>query len=246
MIRAVLFDLDDTLVDHQHASRAAIAGVRERFKPLHAKELDDLVRENQRILDSMHHEVAMGKRDVADARIERYRRLFAYVGEGPERAGAAAELHRRIYQSSRQCVEGALELVTHLHARLRVGVITNNTVNEQKEKLATFGFAPHVDVLVTSEEAGVAKPDPQIFRIALERLGCEPYEAVMIGDAWVQDILGATSAGIRALWLNRHGLAHPDPAVAMQISCLHPAEDVAMLVAPDHARAARFADGTNA
>jgi putative hydrolase of the HAD superfamily len=125
-------------------------------------------------------------------------------------------------------------------------VITNNTVNEQKEKLATFGFAPHVDVLVTSEEAGVAKPDPQIFRIALERLGCEPYEAVMIGDAWVQDILGATSAGIRALWLNRHGLAHPDPAVAMQISCLHPAEDVAMLVAPDHALAARFADGTNA
>jgi putative hydrolase of the HAD superfamily len=246
MIRAVLFDLDDTLVDHQHASRAAIAGVRERFKPLHAKDLDDLVRENQRILDSMHHEVAMGKRDVADARIERYRRLFAYAGEGPERAGAAAELHRRIYQSSRRCVEGALELVTHLHARLRVGVITNNTVNEQTEKLATFGFAPHVDVLVTSEEAGVAKPDPQIFRIALERLGCEPYEAVMIGDAWVQDILGATSAGIRALWLNRHGLAHPDPAVAMQISCLHPAEDVAMLVAPDHALAARFADGTNA
>jgi putative hydrolase of the HAD superfamily len=246
MIRAVLFDLDDTLVDHQHASRAAIAGVRERFKPLHAKDLDDLVRENQRILDSMHHEVAMGKRDVADARIERYRRLFAYAGEGPERAGAAAELHRRIYQSSRRCVEGALELVTHLHARLRVGVITNNTVNEQTEKLATFGFAPHVDVLVTSEEAGVAKPDPQIFRIALERLGCEPYEAVMIGDAWVQDILGATSAGIRALWLNRQGLAHPDPAVAMQICCLHPAEDVAMLVAPDHALFARFADGADA
>jgi putative hydrolase of the HAD superfamily len=246
VIRAVLFDLDDTLVDHQHASRAAIAGVRERFKGLQSKELEDLVRENQRILDSMHHEVAIGKRDVADARIERYRRLFAYVGEGHERAGAAAELHRRIYQSSRKCVQGALELVTHLHARLRIGVITNNTVTEQKEKLATFGFAPHVDVLVTSEEAGVAKPDPQIFRLALERLACEPYEAVMIGDAWVQDILGATSAGIRALWLNRNGLAHPDPAVAMQISCLHPAEDVAMLVAPDHALFARFADGANA
>ena len=96
MIRAVLFDLDDTLVDHQHASRAAIAGVRERFTALHAKDVDDLVRENQRILDSMHHEVAIGKRDVADARIERYRRLFAYVGEGPERASAAAELHRRL------------------------------------------------------------------------------------------------------------------------------------------------------
>ena len=239
MIRAVLFDLDDTLVDHQHASRAAIAGVRDRFAALHAKELDVLVRENQRIVDSMHHEVAIGRRGVADARIERYRRLFAYVGHGSERASAAAELHRRVYQSSRKCVEGAVELVTLLHARLRVGVITNNTAAEQREKLATFGFAPHVDVLVTSEEVGVAKPDPHIFRTALARLACEPYEAVMIGDAWVQDVLGATEAGIRALWLNRNGLPHPDPAIAMQISCLHPAEDVAMLVAPDHALLAR-------
>jgi putative hydrolase of the HAD superfamily len=245
MIRAVLFDLDDTLVDHQHASRAAIAGVRERFTPLHSCELDDLVRENQRILDSMHHDVSLGRRDVADARIERYRRLFAYAGHGPERASAAAELHRRLYHSGRRRVEGALELVTLLHARLRVGVITNNTVAEQREKLGTFGFAPHVDALVTSEEVGVAKPDPQIFRFALSSLGCEPYEAVMIGDAWVQDVLGATGAGIRALWLNRNGLPHPDPAVAMQIASLHPAEDVAMLVAPDHALRARFGDGAN-
>jgi len=246
MIRAVLFDLDDTLVDHQHASRMAIAGVRERFAALHSRDVDDLLRENQRILDSMHHDVAIGKRDVADARIERYRRLFAYVGHGPERASAAAELHRRIYQSSRKCVEGALELVTHLHTRLRVGVVTNNTVAEQREKLATFGFAPHVDVLVTSEEIGVAKPDPQIFKLALTKLECDPYEAVMIGDAWVQDVLGATGAGIRALWLNRNGLPHPDPSVAMQIACLHPAKDIAMLVAPDHALRERFSDGAGA
>lgn len=245
MIRAVLFDLDDTLVDHQHASRAAIAGVRERFAALQSRDVEDLVRENQRVLDSMHHEVAVGTRDVADARIERYRRLFAFVGQGPERASAAAELHRRIYQASRQPVEGALELVALLHARLRVGVITNNTRAEQQEKLATFGFAPHVDTLVTSEELGVAKPDVRIFHTALSRLQCEPYEAVMIGDAWVQDVLGATGAGIRALWLNRQGLPHPDPAVAMQIASLHPAADVAMLVAPDHALLARsFADGT--
>src|SRR4051812_43474084 len=110
MIRAVLFDLDDTLVDHHFASRAALAGVRERFAALQSRELDDLVRENQRILDSMHHEVALGKRDVADARIERYRRLFALVGHPITRAAAAAELHRRTYHANRRCVEGALEL----------------------------------------------------------------------------------------------------------------------------------------
>lgn len=235
MIKAVFFDLDDTLVDHRHASRAAIVGVRERFTALQTREIDDLVRENQRILDSMHHEVAIGKRQIADARIERYRRLFAYVGHPDERAPAAAELHRRVYQSNRRCVEGAIELVTKLHTWLRVGVISNNTIAEQSEKLATFGFAPMVDALVTSEEVGVAKPDPRIFHIALERLECEPHEAVMIGDAWAQDIVGATGAGIRALWLNRNGLPHPDSSVAMQITALHPVEDIAALVAPDRA-----------
>src|SRR5262245_56417099 len=130
MIRAVLFDLDDTLVDHRYASHAAIAGVRERFPALQARELAELVAENQRILDSMHHEVAMGMRNVADARIERYRRLFAFAGTPDGRAAAAAELHRRVYQKNRRCVEGALELVTLLHARLRIGVISNNTVAE--------------------------------------------------------------------------------------------------------------------
>jgi HAD superfamily hydrolase (TIGR01549 family) len=235
VIRAVLFDLDDTLVDHRHASAAAIAGVRERFSALQSRDLADLARENQRILDSMHHEVASGARDVGDARIERYRRLFAYAGHGPERASAAAELHRRLYHANRRCVEGALELVTLLHSRLKIGVVTNNTVAEQEEKLATFGFAPHVDVLVTSEEAGFAKPDARIFALALERLGCDAYETVMIGDAWVQDVLGATGAGIRTLWLNRQGLPHPDSSVAMQIFALHPAEDIAALVAPDYA-----------
>jgi len=235
MIRAVLFDLDDTLVDHQYASRAALAGVRERFPAFQKHELDDLIAENQRILDSIHHDVALGARDVADARIERYRRLFAYAGHPDARAGAAAELHRRVYQANRRCVEGALELMTLLRARLRVAVVTNNTVAEQTEKLATFGFAPMVDALVTSEEIGAAKPDPRIFRAALERLSCDAHEAVMIGDAWHHDIVGATGAGIRALWLNRNALPHPDSSVAMQIRALHPAEDVAALVAPDYA-----------
>lgn len=234
MIRAVLFDLDDTLVDHQHASRAAIAGVRERFPALQARDLEALVAEHQRILDAIHHEVALGRRDVSDARIERYRRLFAFAGQPDGRAAAAAELHRRVYTASRRCVEGALELVTLLHARLRVAVVTNNTNAEQAEKLATFGFAPMVHALVTSEEVGVAKPDRRIFQAALDRVECEAHEAVMIGDAWREDIVGATGAGIRALWLNRSGAAHPDSSLALQIAALHPAEHVAALVTPDH------------
>lgn len=235
MIKAVLFDLDDTLVDHHHAARAAMAGVRERLEVFQAVDFDALAAEHQRVLEHLHHEVAIGARSAADARIERYRQLLGFVGADTRHAAAAAELHRRLYQSNRRAVDGALELVVHLRTRLRIAVVTNNTILEQTEKLAAFGFAPHVDALVTSEEIGAAKPDARIFRAALERLGCEPYEAVMIGDAWHADVLGATGAGIRALWLNRHGAPHPDPAVAMQLRSLAPAAQVAALVALDHA-----------
>ena len=51
----------------------------------------------------------------------------------------------------------------------------------------------------------MAKPDPRIFAIALERLGCAAADAVMIGDSWPADIEGARAAGVRAIWFNRSG-----------------------------------------
>lgn len=235
MLKAVLFDLDDTLVDHHHAARTALAGVRERFGALQTADAQSLASEHERVLELLHRDVAIGALTAAEARIERYRRLFAFVGAGTRHAAAAAELHRRVYQANRRAVDGALDLVVHLRARVRIGVVTNNTVAEQTEKLAAFGFAPHVDALVTSEEVGAAKPDARIFRAALARLDCAPHEAVMVGDAWHADVLGATGAGIRALWLNRHGAPHPDPTLAMQLHSLTPAARIAALVAPDHA-----------
>ena len=233
-IRAVLFDLDDTLIDHQHASRAAMVGVRERFPAFQRLTLDELGAEHQRILDLLHHDVALGQRTVTDARIERYRRLFAYAGADPGHAGAAAELHRRVYQASRCRVPGALELLQTLRGQVRIAAVTNNTLAEQTEKLATFDLAAEVDALVTSEEVGAAKPDGRIFAAALERVDCTPDNAVMIGDSWKHDVLGATDAGIAAIWFNRNGAAHPDPNVAPQISTFLPTADIAAMISRPH------------
>ena len=68
-------------------------------------------------------------------------------------------------------------------------------------------------MLVVSEEAGVSKPHPRIFEIALERAGAAAAEAVMLGDSWTNDVEGARAAGIRAVWFNRDGRDAPDPAV---------------------------------
>ena len=86
-----------------------------------------------------------------------------------------------------------------------IGIVSNNLQREQEDKLRFCGFDSRVDAVVISEGAGVSKPDPAIFRIALTLLGCEPTEAVMIGDAWRTDIAGAIAAGIRPVWFNRTG-----------------------------------------
>ena len=88
--QAVLFDLDDTLVDHQHASHAAVAGVRELFVAMQGRTLEAMAAENERLVEELHADVGLGRRTAADARIERYRRLFAFAGAPAVHASAAA------------------------------------------------------------------------------------------------------------------------------------------------------------
>jgi putative hydrolase of the HAD superfamily len=71
------------------------------------------------------------------------------------------------------------------------------------------GLDAYVNALIVSEEAGVSKPDPAIFAIALERLGVVASDAVMIGDSWAADVEGAIGAGVRAIWFNRFNRPRP-------------------------------------
>ncbi len=95
----------------------------------------------------------------------------------------------------------AAEVLATLQARgYRLGVIANQAAGTA-ERLRAWGLLGHIDVVVASAEAGVAKPDPAIFRRALERAGCQPQEAAMIGDRLDNDIAPAKAVGMRTVWL---------------------------------------------
>lgn len=95
----------------------------------------------------------------------------------------------------------AVEVLAALHGRgYRIGIIANQAVGTA-DRLRTWGLLEHIDLVVASAEEGVAKPDPAIFRIALERSGCEPGEAAMIGDRLDNDIAPAKAVGMRTIWL---------------------------------------------
>jgi HAD superfamily hydrolase (TIGR01549 family) len=218
--RAVLFDLDDTLFDHLGASRRALRVVHAAHDQLGHVPFDEFERAHTAFLEELHVDVIAGTRGIDDARIERFRRLFQAAGadEGRVDLAAAAATYRSAYVSARQAVEGALALLTALKPRVRIGIVTNNLLEEQQDKVTSLGFAPYVDALVVSGEAGVSKPDPAIFRMALDRLVSQAENTVMIGDSWTADVEGALGAGIRPIWFNRH--RRPMPATTQAIASL--------------------------
>ena len=230
-ITAVLFDLDDTLFDHWACTGAALADLRARFPVLGGVPARAVDEEHRRLLEELHLRVLAGAMTVDEARLERFRQLLAFAGGAADGAAAteAAAAYRAAYLAHWRPVDGALELLAALHGRVSTGVVTNNVAAEQRLKIAACGFGPLIDAVIISEEAGVTKPDPRIFSLALGQLGCPAGEAVMIGDAWDTDIAGARAAGIRPIWFNRFGAASPDTSVT-EIRALKPAASVVPLI----------------
>lgn len=222
--RAVLFDLDDTLFDHRTSARAALSDVHRR----HAPDTDFGAFEEQHSahLETLHAEVLAGRLSIDDARRERFRRLFADLGlpldePSVDRIAAA---YRAGYVNARRVVEGAAALLEAVKPHALVAIVSNNLLDEQRDKLHFCGLASLVDELVVSEEVGISKPDPGIFHVALERLGVDASQAVMFGDSWAADIVGAAGVGIRAVWFNPYRKAMPsEPANVREVLSLTPA-----------------------
>jgi HAD superfamily hydrolase (TIGR01549 family) len=223
LTRAVLFDLDDTLFDHRGSSRAALAEVHRRHAG--GSDFETFERHHARILEDLHLEVLAGRRTLDEARRERFRRVFAAIGMTLSEADAdgIAAAYRAGYVPSWRPMRGAADLLAAVRPHARIGVISNNLIEETREKLAFCELASLVDVVVVSGDEGTSKPDPRIFHIALDRLGVAAGDAVMVGDSWAADIVGAARAGIRAVWFNPRRAPVPrEPAGVALIESLTP------------------------
>jgi HAD superfamily hydrolase (TIGR01509 family) len=105
-------------------------------------------------------------------------------------------------------IPGAVEVLTALKPRYRLGVISNTVGSgdaELSQALERAGVRRYFDALVTSRDFGRAKPDPAIYAEGALRLGVPLASTCMIGDRLDTDIAGAINAGIAAVWLRHPG-----------------------------------------
>jgi len=106
---------------------------------------------------------------------------------------------------------GAVSLLNALKDKVKIGIITNGFTALQQIRLERTGLRDYLDLLVISEEVGVAKPDRKIFDFTFEKMGNPRRDRVlMVGDTAESDILGGINAGIATCWLNAHGRSLPE------------------------------------
>lgn len=94
-------------------------------------------------------------------------------------------------------------VVRYLAAKYPLTIISNGFKEVQYYKFEHSGLAKYLTDTIISEEVGINKPQPEIFRIALQRSGVDTDEALMIGDSYSSDIAGAKAAGIDQIWIHK-------------------------------------------
>ncbi|MDY9923302.1 TIGR02253 family HAD-type hydrolase [Methanobacterium sp.] len=195
MIKAVFFDIDDTLYDTSGfaklARKAALQAMIDAGLPLSQQEayllLREIIKEKGSNYDK-HFNIltkrVMGEEKpllIALGMITYHNVKFALLRLFPDTMSTLIYLKKSNYQ---------------------MGVISNGLTIKQWEKLIRLGLYHFFEDVVTSQEAGSEKPDRKIFQLALERMGCQAEESVMVGNKFSEDILGATKAGMSAILVN--------------------------------------------
>lgn len=139
-------------------------------------------------------------------RREVWRDSLAACGVDDEALAAQLESAFRAARRAGELVDPeATGVLADLARDHRIALVTNGAPDVQREKLSRTTLARHFDAIVISVELGIGKPDPRIFQAALKAIDAVAGDAVMIGDSLPRDVAGARSAGLRAIWIDRAG-----------------------------------------
>lgn len=253
-MRAVLLDLDDTLIEEEAFARAQLRATAHLVDGVDIDTWDEVVIDSARSLwrrstyypdflelgfasweglwstfDGVHPRVDGVAGWATSYRHDAWRAALAAGGAVADDADALADALSGRYiegqRSGHPVLPGALDLLERLAAAVPVALVTNGPPDIQRLKIEQAGIGSYLSAVVISGELGLGKPDPAVFGRALELLDVAPENAVMVGDSWERDVAGALASGIRPVWIS-HG--RPTPNADAGVSVVHGPRDVTL------------------
>ncbi|MBU1050749.1 YjjG family noncanonical pyrimidine nucleotidase [Candidatus Bipolaricaulota bacterium] len=195
----LLFDADGTLFDFQRAESIALKNTPFQMGlVVPAGYVETYHRINTLLWESFE----AGDLLARDVRTKRFQWVFESLGIAGDAQAFSETFLRNLVEASTFLAE-AKPLLAQLKLQYRLSLLTNGFADVQHARIARLGVASLFESIIISEEVGVAKPDPAIFDIVLERMGWPDKSTVlMIGDSLSSDILGGSNAGIDTCWFN--------------------------------------------
>ena len=214
-LRAILLDLDDTILDDQggrdEAWDIAVAHSLAIHSELDPGELHSEVMAQTNWFWSDPERHRRGRLDLDAARSEIIAAALAALGRpDPVAARQAAALHGAHRSACQRFLDGALPALTLLRERFEfLALVTNGASTPQRAKIERFGLGRFFDHIQVEGEFGRGKPDPAVFGHVFDRLGVRADESLMVGDSYEADVIGAIEAGAHAVWIDFRGAGRP-------------------------------------
>lgn len=209
-IQFIYFDLDDTLLDHRHAERHALADVQARHPGVFGHlSLDTLQDTYHTINAPLWRQYASGDIDKATVKNQRFVRLLEALEASDADADAINRFYLDRYAEHWRFTPGAREAFQALAARYPVGVLTNGFAEVQHRKLDQFPVLRDASkAVVISEEVGQLKPHPAVFEHATDVAQVPGAHILYVGDSHHSDVQGGHAAGWHVAWYQRDGDEH--------------------------------------
>lgn len=201
---AILFDLDDTLLDDRGAQEAYLGDLYSNHRSEIQRSEADFRLEWRRAIDRHFPRYVKGEITLSEQRRARVRDAFDRPGLTDASADRIVSEFIAGYEGSWRLFPDVLMALDHLKS-IPLGVVTNGNADQQRAKLRRTEILDRFLIVVVSEEVGHAKPAAQIFQHACTGLGVDPRNCVFVGDDWGKDVEGARGAGLRPIWMSRFG-----------------------------------------
>ncbi|MBP1995442.1 HAD family hydrolase [Paenibacillus eucommiae] len=194
---AVIFDLDNTLVNRKLAFQSYAKLFTEKFVEI----ADEDSTETVNYIISADQNGYRKKRDL----YEELRSKLAMKNEQTTVEDMLEYWFAEFFKSS-ILMQGALEVLDTIKGQnIKLGMITNGSVHSQYAKIDAVGIRDYFHTIIVSDEVGIKKPDPKIFSMALENLNISGENVLFVGDHPSNDVKGALDAGMHAVWLSGFG-----------------------------------------
>ena len=202
MIKAVIFDLDDTLCNTTEVVEDALKSTFiQHLTHFPDKSVNDLILINVKTFENL---IADPNVPLSSATIRVWFEVFEHLQIKPSLKiifklieHIRSEVNKRV-----RLIDGTLELIHYLKSKdIKIGVLTNGIFIDQTSKLIKLKLDNFVDYLVTSDMCAAEKPNSKIFEYLLSKMNVSPNQTLMIGDDMVADIKGAHDIGMKTIYL---------------------------------------------